>query len=218
MRIFVAWARASSSTGATGEPWTRYDRHDAIPRQGRRASQLRRDACRVRRRRGTEARARRTSRASKRFLGSGATRLGATASARRSAAKVTPVEEPLAGQSGARLLHRDGEAVALEDRGSVRRGETPLHVEANAVEERRAARDLEVQGARASRRRRQRLLVRRVGSGSAWAPAARAAVVSASRMGRKSLRMVTPFGPCTGRPTLGRGRGAHVPAHVSSDN
>jgi len=36
--------------------------------------------------------------------------------------------------AGARLLHRDGEAVALED-GAVAAGETPLHVEADAVEE-----------------------------------------------------------------------------------
>src|SRR5687767_13641951 len=46
--------------------------------------------------------------------------------------------------AGARLLHRGSEAVALED-GAVVTDEPPLHVEADAVHGRRAARDLEVQ-------------------------------------------------------------------------
>src|ERR671937_2213912 len=60
--------------------------------------------------------------------------------------------------AGARLLHRDGEAVALED-GAVAAGEPPLHVEADAVQKRSAAGDLEVQCPSAAVRRRQRLLV-----------------------------------------------------------
>src|SRR5215210_1268662 len=62
--------------------------------------------------------------------------------------------------AGAWLLHRDGEAVALEG-GAVVSLEAPLHVETDAVDEGGAARDLEVQRAGTAIRRRQRLLVRR---------------------------------------------------------
>src|SRR5919201_5251975 len=55
------------------------------------------------------------------------------------------------------LLHRDGEAVALEDR-TVAANEPPLDVKADAVDEWRAPRDLEVQGSGAAVRGGQRLL------------------------------------------------------------
>ncbi len=51
--------------------------------------------------------------------------------------------------AGARLLHRDGEAVALED-GAVAADESPLDVELDAVYERCAPCDLEVKRAGAS--------------------------------------------------------------------